>query len=56
MWLIIFTVFIFALVALVWRKFKPEIEYIEDSRMWICHYNKGKRSNISRDWFIIFKE
>jgi hypothetical protein len=52
MWLII----IFLLFLSFWRKFKPEIEYIEDSRMWICHYNKGKRSNISRDWFIIFKE
>ena len=53
MWsLIIFTVFIFALVALVWREFKPEIEYIQGSRMWICHYNRG----LGRDWFIIFKE
>ena len=51
MWLIIFTV-----LLILWRKFKPEIEYIENSRMWICHYNSGKRSNIGRDWFIIFKE
>ena len=48
MWLII----IFLLFLIVWRKFKPEIEYIESSRMWICHYNKG----LGRDWFIIFKE
>ena len=48
MWLII----IFLLFLGFWRKFKPEIEYIESSRMWICHYNKG----VGRDWFIIFKE
>ena len=47
MWLIIFTVFF-----ILWRKFKPEIEYIQGSRMWICHYNRG----LGRDWFIIFKE
>jgi len=48
MWLII----IFAVLIFFWRKFKPEIGYIESSRMWICHYNKG----VGRDWFIIFKE
>ena len=48
MWLII----IFAVFYLFWRKFKPEIEYICEARMWICHYNRGK----GRDWFIIFKE
>ena len=48
MWLII----IFLLFLAFWRKFKPEIEYIQGSRMWICHYNRG----LGRDWFIIFKE
>ena len=48
MWLII----IFTVLFFVWRKFKPEIEYIQGSRMWICHYNRG----LGRDWFIIFKE
>lgn len=47
---------ILAVILLVFKVFSPKIEYIRQSKMWICHYNKGKRSNISRDWFIIYKE
>ena len=49
--LILAVIFLFLL-----KFFAPKIEYIRQSKMWICHYNKGKRSNNSRDWFIIYKE
>ena len=38
-------------ILFVLKFFAPKIEYIEESNMWICHYNKGN----GRDWFIIFK-
>lgn len=43
-------------ILFVLKFFAPKIEYITESKMWICHYNKGNQSNISRDWFIIYKE
>lgn len=46
-------VWLIAIFYSLWWKFNPKIEYIRQSKMWICHYNNGKQS---RDWFIIFKE
>jgi len=46
--LLILAVFIYLFLV-----FSPKIEYIRQSKMWICWYNKGKRS---RDWFIIYRE
>lgn len=44
--------FIFLSLFLICKFFEPKIEYIKDSKMWICHYNKKN----SRGWFIIYKE
>jgi hypothetical protein len=45
--LILAVIFLF-----LFKLFSPKIEYIRQSKMWICHYDKGN----SRDWFIIYRE
>ena len=51
------TIVILIVVFLFFFKlFSPKIEHVPQSKMWICYYDKGKRSNTRRDWFIIYKE
>ena len=44
-------VLIIAVVLFFYVEFKPEVEYIKESRMWVVFYNY----KTTRKWFILWK-
>ena len=45
------TIIILVIIYFLWRKYKPQLDYIEESDMWICHYNY----KTTRKYFILWK-
>lgn len=45
------TIILFLIFFAAYQKYKPRIEYIEESKMWIIHYNY----RTTRKYKILFK-